>query len=62
MTTLQYIQPTDEQKATMQNFRDKLETLYKEVELLPKNRGISLAMTKLEEASMWLNKGITNNC
>lgn len=62
MTTLQYVQPTEEQKAKMQEFRDKMETLYREVEALPKNRGIALALTKLEEAAMWLNKGITENC
>lgn len=61
-TTLQYVQPTDEQKATMQEFRDKMEALYKEIEALPKNRGTALALTKLEESAMWLNKGITNNC
>jgi hypothetical protein len=62
MSTLQYVQPTEEQKALMQVYRDKMETLLKDVETLPKNRGTALAITKLEEASMWLNKGITNNC
>lgn len=61
MATFQYVQPTDEQKAQMQIFRDKFEALYKEVEALPKGRGVSLALTKLEEANMWLNKGLTNN-
>ena len=60
--TLQYVQPTEEQKATMQEFRDKMDTLYKEIEALPKNRGTAVALTKLEETAMWLNKGITNNC
>ena len=62
MSTLQYVQPTDEQKETMQNFRDKMEVLMKEMEGLPANRGLSLALTKLEESAMWLNKSITNNC
>ena len=62
MTTLQFVEPTEEQKATMQNFRDKMETLKKEIETLPANRGLSLAITKLEECAMWLNKSITNNC
>lgn len=62
MPTLQYVQPTEEQKATMQEFRDKMETLLNEIKALPANRGTSLALTKLEEAAMWLNKGITNNC
>lgn len=60
--TLQYVQPTDEQKATMQEFRDKMEVLLNEFKALEQNRGISLAITKLEECAMWLNKGITKNC
>lgn len=62
MSTLQYVQPTDEQKATMQNFRDKFEILMKEMQTLPANRGLSIALTKFEESAMWLNKSITNNC
>jgi hypothetical protein len=61
MPTLQYVQPTDEQKETMQLFRDKYEALYKEVSALEKTRGLSLALTKLEESAMWLNKSITKN-
>lgn len=61
MPTLQYVQPTDEQKETMQNFRDKYEALYKELEGLTPSRGLSLALTKLEESAMWLNKSITQN-
>lgn len=61
MSTFQYVSPTEEQKTTMQKFRDKYEALYKELEQLPKGRGLSLALTKLEESSMWLNKSITNN-
>lgn len=61
MTTFQYVQPTDEQKATMQKFRDKYEALYKELQQLPQGRGLSTALTKLEESGMWLNKHITNN-
>lgn len=61
MPTLQYVKPTDEQLATMQNFRDKMEALYKEIETLPGSRGKSLALTKLEESNMWLNKAITEN-
>lgn len=61
MPTLQYVSPTEEQKATMQVFRDKYEALYKEVEALPKSRGLSLALTNLEQSAMWLNKAITQN-
>jgi len=61
MTTFQFVQPTEEQKATMQNFRDKYEALANEIKTLPASRGLSLAMTKLEESSFWLNKAITHN-
>lgn len=61
MSTLQYVQPTEEQKATMQEFRDKYEALFNELKSLPASRGMSLALTKLEESAMWLNKAITKN-
>ena len=61
MPTLQYVQPTPEQVTQMQLFRDKTEDLYREVEKLPSSRGRSIALTKLEEASMWINKAITHN-
>lgn len=58
----QYIQPTDEQKSTMQEFRDKFETLVTEIKSkVESSRGLSLAVTKLDEASFWLNKAITKN-
>ena len=59
--TLQYVKPTDEQLSVMQNFRDKYEALLNEVSALEKSRGLSLAITKLEESAMWLNKAITKN-
>jgi len=64
--TMQYVQPTDEQKELMQKFRDKYEALYKEVHNLStpdlkENRGLELSLTKLEESAFWLNKSITNN-
>jgi len=61
MPTLQYVQPTEEQKVIMQNFRDKYQSLYEEVSAMDKSRGQSLALTKLEESAMWLNKAITQN-
>ena len=61
MSTLQYVQPTEEQKAVMQEFRDKYEALFNELKALPASRGMSLALTKLEESAMWLNKAITKN-
>jgi len=60
--SFQYIQPTEEQKALMQKFRDKYEALAEELKELEPSRGLSLSMTKLEESSFWLNKAITKNC
>jgi hypothetical protein len=64
MPTLQYVKPTEEQLKDMQIFRDKYEQLYKDLlafEETYKGRGFSLALTKLEESAMWLNKSITKN-
>ena len=61
MTTFQFVTPTEEQKATMQKFRDAYEALAKDLSALPSSRGLSLALTKLEESSFWLNKSITQN-
>lgn len=58
----QFTPPTEEQKALMQTFRDKFEALTKEINAsVQASRGLSLANTKLEEASFWLNKAITSN-
>lgn len=60
--SFQFISPTEEQKALMQEFRDKYETLCNEMkEKVESSRGLSLAITKLEESAFWLNKSITNN-
>ena len=61
MTTLQYVQPTEEQKLEMQSFRDKFEVLFTELKARPASRGMSLCLTKFEESAIWLNKAITNN-
>lgn len=61
MTTFQYIKPTDDQIAVMQQFRDQYETLANSIKVLPSSRGIALALTKLEESGMWLNKALSNN-
>lgn len=61
MTTFQYVKPTEEQLATMQRFRDEYEVLLNQLKELPVSRGMSLAITKLEESGMWLNKAITHN-
>jgi ClpP class serine protease len=60
--SFQFVQPTEEQKALMQEFRDKFESISNEIsEKVGSSRGLSLAKTKLEEAAFWLNKAITNN-
>jgi len=61
MPTFQYVEPTEEQKAQMQLFRDKYESLAEELKQLPSSRGLSLALTNLEQSSFWLNKAITKN-
>lgn len=58
---MQYVQPTEDQKAQMQIYRDKYEALLMDLKALPTSRGMSLAITKLEESAMWLNKALTNN-
>jgi len=59
--SFQYIQPTAEQLATMQKFRDKFQALADEIKQLAPSRGLSSALTKLEESAFWLNKAITKN-
>lgn len=59
--SFQYIQPTEEQKELMQGFRDRFEELSSDIKIIGPSRGVSLALTKLEEASFWLNKAITKN-
>lgn len=60
--SFQFVAPTEEQKALMQEFRDKYEALCNEItEKVGSSRGLALAKTKLEESSFWLNKAITNN-
>lgn len=59
--SFQYVSPTPEQQQLMQEFRDKYETLANELKELPSSRGLSLALTKLEESAFWLNKAITQN-
>ena len=62
--TFQYVAPTDRQKELMQEFRDKYQTLAEDIKYWvdkEPRRGFSLAITKLEESAMWLNKAITKN-
>ena len=62
MTDFQSKVPTDKQKSTMDIYRNSFLQLAEEImEDVPDCRERSLALTKLEEASMWLNKAIVNN-
>ncbi len=58
----QYVKPTDEQVAKMQVFRDKFEAMHKEIEeSVEHSRMLRSCLNKLEEASFWLNRAITQN-
>jgi hypothetical protein len=59
--SFQYIPVDEHTKEKMQVFRDKYEALAKELNELQPSRGLSLALTKLEESAFWLNKSITKN-
>jgi len=62
MVTFQYVKPTEEQLQLMNDFRTHYEWMKNKIEeQIPESRGRSLALTKLEESAMWLNKGITLN-
>ncbi len=61
-TTFQYVEPTEEQKNLMQKFRDLFDILSSNILInVKQSRGRSACLTKLEEASFWLNKSITEN-
>lgn len=57
-----YHAPREGQPAMYQAIREKAKELaYLIDELVPDSREKSLAMTKLEECSMWANAGIARN-
>jgi hypothetical protein len=60
--TYEYVEPTDEQKELLKEFRDEFERITMSIKFsVSESRERSIALTKLEEASFWLNKGITHN-
>jgi len=62
MPKFDYVPVDEATKELMQEYRDAFQELYNKInDNIENSRGKSLALTKLEEASMWLNKGITNN-
>lgn len=60
--TYQYVKPTEEQVKLMQAFRDEFETLEGNIQnAVPSSEGLCRCVTKLREASFWLNAAITKN-
>lgn len=53
-----YHSPTPAQTEQIQNIRTHCKYLYTQLLALPNSREKSLAITKLEEVSMWANKSI----
>lgn len=53
-----YHRPNDEQIAQIATVREGCKALHAVILTLPPCRERSLAITKLEEVSMWANKGI----
>lgn len=58
----EYQRPTAEHVQQIETVRNALKAVHDTIlETLPPSRERSLAITKLEEASMWANKGIVFN-
>ena len=57
----EYQKPTEENVAKITEVREACKSLYEVLQTLPKSRETSLALTKLEEVSMWANKSIVFN-
>lgn len=58
----QFMELSDKQNILIQLFRDKFEELHKSIENdIDSSRGKSICLTKLEEASFWLNNWISSN-
>lgn len=61
MNPFEYIGPTADQVAKITEVREKCKELYALLISTPECRERALAITKLEEVSMWANKGIVFN-
>ena len=57
----EYQSPTPEHVEQITTVRESCKALYEVLLSLPQSRERSLAITKLEEVSMWANKGIVFN-
>jgi hypothetical protein len=59
-STFQYLKPSAQQLKLMEHLREEVAHLYAEIDKhMPEGRYKSLAITKLEECAMFVNKGIT---
>lgn len=54
----EYQTPTPDQIVAISQVRESCKDLYELLQTLPNSRYRSVAITKLEEVSMWANKGI----
>jgi hypothetical protein len=57
----EYQKPTGERVVKITEVREKCKELHELILTLPTSRETSLAITKLEEVSMWANKSIVFN-
>lgn len=60
-STMNYLQPTDEQLAQLNKIRGEYKALLAALMELPPGRYRSLAVTDLESSAMWANKGVTRH-
>lgn len=56
----QYRQPTDDEKALIEEIKDRAQALEASLEKMENSREKSLALTNLEQAIMWSTQGITS--
>jgi len=57
----EYQKPTEEKTAKINEIREACRELHKILLTLPASRETALAITKLEEVSMWANKSVVFN-
>ena len=54
----EYQKPTDEMVTKITELREVCKAVHEKLLTLPESRNRSMAVTKLEEVSMWANKAI----
>lgn len=61
MSVFEHKIPTVEQRIGLRVVKERYERLYEDIEYYaPPSRYRSIALTKLEELAMWVNKAITH--